>query len=222
MSVYRGDGKGGFLPKPISPIAAGADPTGLTVADINGDGKLDLLVGNAYGDLLVLLGNGDGTFQPVPERRPAAWRWPSADLTGNGTAGFHLRRPGARSGHRPDYGGGTVDASSATRSSGPARPRRGRPGRPERRRHPRPDRRQQRQQQRARLSRPGRRPVRPGAQRRPRLLHRHRPGRASPSPTSHGRPDLVVANKGSNDVSILLNVPTADGGFTFVPGPRLK
>ena len=38
----------------------------------------------------------------------------------------------------------------------------------------------------------------------------------------NGRPDLVVANEGSNDVSILLNVATADGGFTFVPGPRLQ
>ena len=37
-----------------------------------------------------------------------------------------------------------------------------------------------------------------------------------------GRPDLVVADKGSNDVSILLNQATADGGFTFMPGPRLN
>jgi hypothetical protein len=37
----------------------------------------------------------------------------------------------------------------------------------------------------------------------------------------NGRPDLVVANQGFTDVSILLNVPTADGGFTFIPGPRL-
>ena len=45
---------------------------------------------------------------------------------------------------------------------------------------------------------------------------------ASPSPTStHGRPDLVVANKGSNDVSILLNQTQGDG-ITFVPGPRLQ
>ena len=38
----------------------------------------------------------------------------------------------------------------------------------------------------------------------------------------NGRPDLVIANEGSNDVSILLNVKTGDGGFTFVPGPRLQ
>ena len=38
----------------------------------------------------------------------------------------------------------------------------------------------------------------------------------------NGRPDLVVADRGSNDVTILLNQPMADGGFTFVPGPRLN
>ncbi len=36
-----------------------------------------------------------------------------------------------------------------------------------------------------------------------------------------GRPDLVVANKGSNDVSILLNQPQGSS-LTFTPGPRLK
>ncbi len=35
-----------------------------------------------------------------------------------------------------------------------------------------------------------------------------------------GRPDLIVANEGSNDVSILLNEPSPTG-FTFVQGPRL-
>ncbi len=37
----------------------------------------------------------------------------------------------------------------------------------------------------------------------------------------NGRPDLIVANKGSNDVSILLNEPQGNS-FTFVSGPRLS
>ncbi len=37
----------------------------------------------------------------------------------------------------------------------------------------------------------------------------------------NGRPDLIVANQGSNDVSILLNEPLGNS-FTFVPGPRLS
>src|SRR5262249_38278967 len=36
-----------------------------------------------------------------------------------------------------------------------------------------------------------------------------------------GHPDLVVANKGSNDVSVLLNQPQGNS-LTFIPGPRLK
>ena len=63
MTVYRGDGKGGFLPDPFT-FAAGLDATGITVAGINGDGKPELLVNDAFGDLLVLLGTGDGTFNP--------------------------------------------------------------------------------------------------------------------------------------------------------------
>src|SRR5262249_19210259 len=35
------------------------------------------------------------------------------------------------------------------------------------------------------------------------------------------RLDLLVANEGSNNVSVLLNEPDGDG-FTFVPGPRIS
>lgn len=56
--------------------SGGWDATSVAVADVNGDGKLDLVVSNlclsgndcpAYendpGGIGVLLGNGDGTFQ---------------------------------------------------------------------------------------------------------------------------------------------------------------
>jgi len=39
--------------------------------------------------------------------------------------------------------------------------------------------------------------------------------------TGNGRPDLIIANQGSNDISILINVKVGNS-FTFVPGPRLK
>jgi hypothetical protein len=52
----------------------GYDPTAVAVADVNGDGKPDLIVANETSDpsagfaastISVLLGNGDGTFQPA-------------------------------------------------------------------------------------------------------------------------------------------------------------
>jgi hypothetical protein len=67
------------------------------VADINGDGKLDIVVaGTSYnGDLSVLVGNGDGTFQPAvntPGGLPLHLRL--ADFNGDGkldavTVGFN-------------------------------------------------------------------------------------------------------------------------------------
>jgi CSLREA domain-containing protein len=85
VSIYLGDGKGGFSP-PVT-YNAGTAATGLTVADILGNGHLDLLVGNIYGDILILVGNGDGTFRPFePVKHAIALA--VADLTGNGVPDF--------------------------------------------------------------------------------------------------------------------------------------
>lgn len=42
----------------------GSTPVGLTVADINRDSKADLLLASDFGDPLIFLGNGDGSFAP--------------------------------------------------------------------------------------------------------------------------------------------------------------
>ena len=66
ISIYLGDGHGGFTL--AQTLNAGNQPTGLSVADVSRpggggpDGIADLLIGNQFGDLLILAGKGDGTF----------------------------------------------------------------------------------------------------------------------------------------------------------------
>src|SRR5262249_26446468 len=61
-SVLLGAGDGTFQAE--QRLAVGANPYSVAVADVNGDGRLDLVTAN-YGsnDVSVLLGNGDGAFQ---------------------------------------------------------------------------------------------------------------------------------------------------------------
>jgi len=66
VSVFLGNGDGTFqAPQSFS---AGQTPVGLATLDLNGDGKLDLVVTDAAtNSVKVLLGNGDGTFgNPAP------------------------------------------------------------------------------------------------------------------------------------------------------------
>ncbi len=85
VTIMLGNGHGGFQ-KPVS-YGVGFEPTGLTIADINGDKIPDLLIGNPYGDLLILQGNGNGTFRPYREADQAV-ELAVADLTGNGKPDF--------------------------------------------------------------------------------------------------------------------------------------
>jgi len=87
LEIFLGDGQGGFVRS--FAVAAGNVPTGLTLADINGDGQLDLLVGNQFGDVLVLAGNGDGTFEPY-RRTGRSIALAVADLDGDGIRDFVL------------------------------------------------------------------------------------------------------------------------------------
>ena len=70
VAVLLGNGDGTFQPA-VAYDTGGQFPNGVLVADLNKDGKLDLVVSNfsgginGFGELGVLLGNGDGTFQPA-------------------------------------------------------------------------------------------------------------------------------------------------------------
>ncbi len=64
VSIFLGDGKGGFS-GPTN-FASGDSPFSIAVGDFNEDGKLDLAVAHVAGStgVSIMLGNGDGTFQP--------------------------------------------------------------------------------------------------------------------------------------------------------------
>lgn len=74
VSVLRGKGDGTFSP-PTQYFSGGIGAFSVAIGDVNGDGKPDLVVANRcpndsscsapLGQIGVLLGNGDGTFQPA-------------------------------------------------------------------------------------------------------------------------------------------------------------
>jgi FG-GAP-like repeat/Bacterial pre-peptidase C-terminal domain len=89
--IYAGDGHGHFTR--VSEADVGDQPTGLTVLDINHDGKLDLLVGNDAGDVLTLLGNGDGTFRQYTRADRRVALAVADNLDGHGHRGFVFADP---------------------------------------------------------------------------------------------------------------------------------
>jgi len=94
ITIFLGQGNGSFI-KGFT-IKAGTEPSGFSVAHVNDDNgdtfidefdQADLLVGNELGDLLILFGQGDGTFAPP---RPDGQSIPLAvtDLDGDGKDDF--------------------------------------------------------------------------------------------------------------------------------------
>ena len=76
ISSLLGDGRGGFGVPRQFPV--GVQPITLVAADFDGDDRIDIATANGIyfsarsGDVSVVLGNGDGTFQPAVERVPLA------------------------------------------------------------------------------------------------------------------------------------------------------
>ncbi|MGA7218070.1 MAG: VCBS repeat-containing protein [Candidatus Sulfotelmatobacter sp.] len=71
LGVLFGNGNGTFRPVVVYD-SGGVAPTSVAIEDLNGDGKLDLAIANEcnptdcdYGTVTVLLGRGDGTFEPA-------------------------------------------------------------------------------------------------------------------------------------------------------------
>jgi hypothetical protein len=91
LSIFLGDGKGGFRPASGSPVDVHSSPHphGVAVADFNGDGHPDVVT-DSWGtnQIELLLGDGKGGLQ-IPGRYFATGRRPyerlrSADFNGDG------------------------------------------------------------------------------------------------------------------------------------------
>jgi autotransporter-associated beta strand protein len=101
VSVLLGNGDGTFKPAVNTSVY---HPVSVATADVNGDGKLDLIVGSARGifpstfeDVIVFLGNGDGTFtasQTVTHTSVGTSVVAAADLNGDGRPDLVVLYPG--------------------------------------------------------------------------------------------------------------------------------
>jgi hypothetical protein len=77
LSLLTGNGDGTFNPPVNFPNTSGADSPSIVAADLNNDGNLDVAIGHAIAcftapctsarTISVMLGNGNGTFQPSRE-----------------------------------------------------------------------------------------------------------------------------------------------------------
>lgn len=93
--VFLGDGKGGFVPSPGSPIETGDHPYDVVSDDFNKDGSLDIATPNWRGkSISVFLGDGTGRFTPAPGSPLTGFESPTAldagDVNGDGIVDLAL------------------------------------------------------------------------------------------------------------------------------------
>jgi hypothetical protein len=90
VSVLLGDGTGSFAPQANSPFPVGTGPRSAALANLDGDGNLDLVTANVTSNnVSVLLGDGTGSFAPQANSPFPVGASPHSvaigDLSGDGT-----------------------------------------------------------------------------------------------------------------------------------------
>ncbi len=89
IRVYPGDGAGGFGDPMFFDAGSGSQPTAIALADITGDGHLDIVTANGQsGSVAVLVGDGAGSFAAAVHS--AAGAWPSRLVVADFNADGHL------------------------------------------------------------------------------------------------------------------------------------
>ena len=223
--IYTGEGNGTF--RHTFSISVGEQATGLSVVPGDGPGLLNLVVGNSFGDVLILDGKGDGTFQ-ISGKRVSLSVVPN--LLGPGQAGVLVGDQEnnrvtvqAPSGNGSQYT--TVSTLGSASSSSQLAPG---------------------DVEWAFLDNGATLPdaivvstgsnavvvyqtlsVRNGVPTFAPAPRTYFVGTAPASVTvadinGDGIPDMLVANQGSNDVSVLFGSYNAAGAWVGIPGPRLK
>lgn len=117
LGVLLGNGDGTFQPPVTYPGQISEEPLWVAVADVNGDGKPDMVVSNwTPGTVAVLLGNGDGTFR-APVTYPSGGSNPRGiaveDVNGDGKLDVLVADPSGSVGVLLGNGDGTFQAGVA-------------------------------------------------------------------------------------------------------------
>src|SRR6185436_12956711 len=91
VTILLGNGAGGYSQAAGSPVSVGDGPFSIVASDLNGDGRLDLVVPSFIAsNVSLLLGNGFGGFGPAAGSPITAGSSPASvavgDLNGDGKA----------------------------------------------------------------------------------------------------------------------------------------
>ncbi|MBO9662078.1 VCBS repeat-containing protein [Dokdonella sp.] len=99
IRVYPGDGAGGFGDPTLLDVGSGIWPTALALADIDGDGRLDIVTANGESaTVAVLVGDGAGGFAAAVNSPSGAWATgiAIADFDGDGHLDVATANAGTR------------------------------------------------------------------------------------------------------------------------------